>query len=90
MFHISPLRMVTVCLRPLSLTTGRAVARCRTSEEKNASAGKKALFASRLGTVYFEHDAPNRRTHTAAGLVEDVSNVAMVFAVAPVEGRAAA
>ena len=26
-FHITPLRMVTVCFRPLSLTTGRAVAR---------------------------------------------------------------
>ena len=27
MFHITPLRMVTVCLRPLSLTTGMPVAR---------------------------------------------------------------
>ena len=26
-FHMSPLRMVTVCLRPLSLTTGMPVAR---------------------------------------------------------------
>ena len=26
-FHITPLRMVTVCFRPLSLTTGMAVAR---------------------------------------------------------------
>ena len=26
-FHITPLRRVTVCFRPLSLTTGRAVAR---------------------------------------------------------------
>jgi len=26
-FHITPSRMVTVCLRPLSLTTGKAVAR---------------------------------------------------------------
>ena len=27
MFHITPLRRVTVCLSPLSLTTGKAVAR---------------------------------------------------------------
>ena len=26
-FHISPLRMVTVCFRPLSVTTGMPVAR---------------------------------------------------------------
>ena len=26
-FHITPLRTVTVCFRPLSLTTGKAVAR---------------------------------------------------------------
>jgi hypothetical protein len=48
----------------------------------NSTAHLKSLFASRLDTVYFEHDAPNRRTHTAAGLVDDVSNVALVFSLA--------
>jgi SAM-dependent methyltransferase len=63
----------------------------RIGRRVNSTADLKALFSERIGTVFFEHDAPNRRTHTAAGLVEDVSNVALVFAVkADPAARAAA
>jgi SAM-dependent methyltransferase len=46
----------------------------------NSTADIKALFKSRLRTVFFEHDAPNRRSHTVEkGIDAHVSNVALVF-----------
>lgn len=45
----------------------------------NSTADIKALFGNCVRHVYFEHDAPNRRSHTSEGLVDDVSNVALVF-----------
>jgi len=48
----------------------------------NSTADLKALFRPHIGTVFFEHDAPGRRTHTAAAIKSDVSNVAVVFSLA--------
>jgi SAM-dependent methyltransferase len=45
----------------------------------NSSADIKALFGGGVGTIYFEHDAPNRISHTASQLVPRVSNVALIF-----------
>jgi SAM-dependent methyltransferase len=45
----------------------------------NSSADIKELFGGAVGTIYFEHDAPNRISHTANELVARVSNVALVF-----------
>jgi len=61
----------------------------RIGRRVNSTADLKALFASRLGTVYFEHDAPNRRSHTSAGLIPDVSNVALVFGLTSAGASAA-
>ena len=47
----------------------------------NSSAQIKELFGGAVGTIYFEHDAPNRVSHTADHLVARVSNVALVFQV---------
>lgn len=62
----------------------------RIGRRVNSTADLKALFASRLDAVYFEHDAPNRRSHTAAALIPDVSNVALVFGVKSPDVQAAA
>jgi SAM-dependent methyltransferase len=45
----------------------------------NSSADIKELFGGAVGTIYFEHDAPNRISHTADELVARVSNVALIF-----------
>lgn len=45
----------------------------------NSSADIKELFGGAVGTIYFEHDAPNRISHTANQLVPRVSNVALIF-----------
>ena len=47
----------------------------------NSSADIKELFGGAVGTIYFEHDAPNRISHTANQLVPQVSNVALIFEV---------
>jgi SAM-dependent methyltransferase len=38
-----------------------------------------ALFESEVGEIYFSHDAPRKVSHSSAGLVPNVSNVAVVF-----------
>lgn len=48
----------------------------------NSTADFRTLFASQLDHVYFEHDAPRRVSHTAEGLVDRVSNVAIIFSIA--------
>lgn len=39
------------------------------------------LFSPHVGDVYFNHDAPARRSHTRDGLIENCSNVAAIFGV---------
>jgi Methyltransferase domain len=39
------------------------------------------LFQGHVGHVYFSHDAPLKRHHTAAGLVKRPSSVAVIFTV---------
>jgi SAM-dependent methyltransferase len=53
--------------------------RDKLAQRVNSSAAIKALFGPELGHVYFEHDAPRKVSHTAAGTRPDVSNVALVF-----------
>ncbi len=45
----------------------------------NSTSQLKALFEGQVGHVYFEHDAPNKVSHSATGLAANVSNVALVF-----------
>ena len=45
----------------------------------NSTDDFRKLFSCHIDTVYFEHDAPRRVSHTAEGLVERVSNVAIIF-----------
>ena len=47
----------------------------------NSTTDIKDLFGEAVGTIFFEHDAPNRFSHTATQLVSNVSNVAIVFQV---------
>jgi SAM-dependent methyltransferase len=58
----------------------------RIGRRVNSTADIKALFAEQADVVYFEHDAPNRRTHTGEGLVDNVSNVALVFSTKAMAG----
>jgi SAM-dependent methyltransferase len=53
----------------------------------NSTADIRALFGDSVGTVYFEHDAPNRVSHTASALAPNVSNVALIFEVAGAERK---
>ena len=62
----------------------------RIGRRVNSTADIKALFSQQIDTVYFEHDAPNRRSHSGAGLVDNVSNVALVFSTKRAGGNAAA
>jgi SAM-dependent methyltransferase len=48
----------------------------------NSTRQIKELFAEHIGTVFFEHDAPRKVSHSAARLVPDVSNVAVIFSLA--------
>lgn len=45
----------------------------------NSTEDFRVLFAKYIDHVYLEHDAPRRISHTADGLVEDVSNVGIIF-----------
>ena len=45
----------------------------------NSTADIRALFGAQVGHVYFDHDAPRKRSHGGQGTVADVSNVALVF-----------
>jgi len=40
-----------------------------------------SLFGSSVDHVYFDHDAPRRRTHTRSGEIPDVSQVVVVFSI---------
>lgn len=39
------------------------------------------LFSPNVNEVFFRHDAPQKRSHTKSGLIENVSNVAVIFSV---------
>jgi hypothetical protein len=52
-------------------------------ERINSTEQIKALFAENLGAVFFEHDAPRKVSHSATGMVQNVSNVALVFRLTP-------
>jgi hypothetical protein len=45
----------------------------------NSTKDLEDLFLGHVGRVYFEHDAPNRISHSALQLMPNVSNVALVF-----------
>lgn len=47
----------------------------------NSTCDFRLLFSKCIGHVYFEHDAPNKVSHSAQGLVDNVSNVALIFEV---------
>lgn len=54
----------------------------KTGGRINSTRQIKDLFADHLDTVFFEHDAPRKVSHSATELVPDVSNVAVVFRLA--------
>jgi hypothetical protein len=39
------------------------------------------LFGSGVGEVFFSHDAPKKISHTKEGLLQKVSNVAVIFSI---------
>jgi SAM-dependent methyltransferase len=45
----------------------------------NSTQALRELCRDHIGHVYFEHDAPNRVSHSRHGLAKDVSNVALIF-----------
>jgi SAM-dependent methyltransferase len=47
------------------------------------------LFGRNVHTVYFSHDAPRKVSHSANGIVENVSNVAVVFSLPETKARLA-
>jgi hypothetical protein len=47
----------------------------------NSVSGILELFGSHVGDVYFNHDAPRKRSHQKSGLIQEVSNVAVIFSV---------
>ncbi|MDM7948214.1 methyltransferase domain-containing protein [Hydrogenophaga sp.] len=47
----------------------------------NSTAQILALFKDKVDHVYFNHDAPRGVSHSSSGLVENVSNVAVVFSI---------
>lgn len=49
----------------------------------NSTAQIRGLFAENVDTIFFEHDAPRKVSHSVDGLVPDVSNVALVFRLSP-------
>lgn len=54
----------------------------KTGKRVNSVSQILGLFGDGVDKVYFEHDAPRRRSHTAGGLIERVSNVAVIFSTA--------
>jgi SAM-dependent methyltransferase len=45
----------------------------------NSTAEILALFGDRIDHVFFNHDAPLRRSHSREGLIDNVSSVAVIF-----------
>jgi hypothetical protein len=55
------------------------------SERINSTGQILDLFGPRVKTVFFQHDAPLKRTHTRAGMIDRVSQVLVIFSVTKVE-----
>jgi SAM-dependent methyltransferase len=53
----------------------------RLEERVNSTSAIRALFDTHLGHVYFDHDAPLKRSHTRTGLVKNVSSVSIVLEI---------
>lgn len=47
----------------------------------NSTAQICDLFGKKLNHIYFNHDAPLKRSHTAKGLVSNVSNVCIILEI---------
>jgi SAM-dependent methyltransferase len=47
----------------------------------NSTADILELFGEQVKDVFFNHDAPLRRSHTRAGMIENVSKVAVIFSI---------
>lgn len=47
----------------------------------NSVADIRALFEDAVDHVYFDHDGPLRLSHTAAGLVKEVSQIVVLFSI---------
>jgi len=47
----------------------------------NSTADILSLFGDHVAHVFFDHDAPNKRSHTRAGLIENASAVCVIFSV---------
>lgn len=46
-----------------------------------------SLFGESIGTIYFQHDAPLKRSHTKNVLLTDVSNVAVILSIKKPESQ---
>lgn len=55
--------------------------RTKLPERINSVEAILALFAPHVGTLFFTHDAPRKRSHGPDGLAADVSNVAAIFSI---------
>ncbi|RYG39221.1 MAG: SAM-dependent methyltransferase [Burkholderiales bacterium] len=53
----------------------------RIGRRLNSTSDFRELFAASMRHIYFDHDAPQRVSHTSEGLVDRVSNVGIVFSV---------
>lgn len=53
----------------------------RLEERVNSTSAIQALFGKHAGHVYFDHDAPLKRSHTRKGLVKGVSSVATILEI---------
>lgn len=51
------------------------------SKRLNSTQDILSLFGQNVGTIYFNHDAPNKISHSRAGLVDNVSHVVTLFSV---------
>lgn len=49
----------------------------------NSTQEIRDIFGDSVDHVFFDHDAPRRRSHTRDGMIEDVSAVATIFSVKP-------
>lgn len=53
----------------------------RLSQRVNSTAAIHALFGKHAGHIYFDHDAPLKRSHSPEGLVKGVSSVATILEI---------
>lgn len=51
------------------------------SQRINSTADILQLFDGHLGHIFFNHDAPNKCSHTRSGLIESPSTVSVIFSI---------